>query len=340
MPPPSVPRIAPWEMGDISPSQRPPMSMSTLPTDAVPPAPSSAPGPIAPPILASDILRDEVAPVAPAQRLIIAWLILFSLAFGTAAVFAWLGIFAHELFVPSVVLALVAGSAALLPIPYGTRAVLAAMASLVPLMLGAQGYGPLAAMRARGDWLDAWTIAALTFLPGVLLFRSRYRAFRTARILLGIALIVSIPAEVDFAVAALNVSLPLVTRISNGVVLVAVLGASFGFMGAETTGLSTLWGALIVTTHAAGIGLRAFGPLVGQPGLFAKDAELFVAGGFGEWIAATLAAHAIFQLLAVVSAKAARKVDVHRIVGVSAERSSEPRRFGEDDRPESLGDDD
>ncbi|MEO8799172.1 MAG: hypothetical protein ABI551_14885, partial [Polyangiaceae bacterium] len=330
MPPASAPHIAPWEMNDIAvPSERPPMSMSTLPTDSIPPAaPSSAPQPIAPPILASDILRDEVAPVAPAQRLIVAWLILFALAFGTAAVFAWLGIFAHELFVPSAVMAIVAGCAALLPIPYGTRAVLAAMVSLVPLMLGTQGYGPLAAMRARGDWLDASTIAALTFLPGVLLFRSRYRAFRAARILLGVALILSIPAEVDFAMVALNLSTPLVTRIANGVVFVTVLGASFGFMGAETTGLSTLWGALIVTTHAAGIGLRAFGPMVGQPGLFAKHASFFVAGGVGEWIAATLAAHAIFQLLAVVSAKAARKVDVHRIVGISAEHPNAPTRIG------------
>ncbi|HEX7666470.1 MAG TPA: hypothetical protein VF407_18215 [Polyangiaceae bacterium] len=340
-PPTSVPRIAPWEMTDVAlpPSQRPPMSMSTLPNDSVPPPPSSAPRPVAPPILASDILRDDVAPVAPAQKLIVAWLVLFSLAFGTAAIFAWLGIFAHELFVPSVVTAIVAACAALLPVPYLTRALLAAMASLVPLALGAQGYGPLAAMRTRGDWLDASTIAALTFLPGVLLFRSRYRAFRMARILLGVALVLSIPAELDFAMAALNLSTPLVTRIADGVVFAAVLGAGFGFMGAETTGLGTLWGALIVTTHAAGIGLRAFAPIVGQPGILAKHAGFYISGGFGEWVAATLAAHAIFQLLAAVSAKSARKVDVHQIVGISAEHPSEPTRMGEDERPEALGDD-
>ena len=319
------------------------MSMSALSNaaESYPPPPSSRPPtPVLPPVLASDILRDDVAPIAPAQKAIILWLILFSLAFGTAAIFSWLGLIPRSVLVGSAATAAVAAVAAFLPVPYTLRALFAAAAGLIPLVLGAQGNGPLLAMHSRGDQLDIATLAALTFLPGVLLFRSRYRAFLVARVLLGLALVLSLPAELGFALAALDQAVPLFTRLADGVVFVAVLGACFGFMGAETTGFGAFWGALIVTTHAAGIAARGLPAASDPPStwLSAQHAAYF-AGGLGEWLAATLAAHAIFQLLASLLAKQARRVDVHRIVGPSAERTSDPDHIGEDDRPESLGED-
>jgi hypothetical protein len=325
------------------PLERPPMSMSALPNaaDSYPPPPSSRPGStIKPPILASDILRDEVAPVAPAQKLIVLWSILFSLAFAAAAIFSWVGLTPDTLLVGSAITSVAAALAALLPAPYVLRAFLAATAGMIPLALGVCGSGPLAAMHARGNLVDMATLVALTFLPGVLLFRSRYRAFLIARILLGVALVLSLPAEIGFAMAALDEATPLLTRIADGVVFVGVLGAGFGFMGAETTGFGAFWGALIVTTYAAGIAARGLPALGDPPSTWVTEKHLgFFAAGFGEWLAATLAAHAIFQLFAAFLAKQARKVDVHRIVGPSAESDSTPERLGEDDRPESLGDD-
>ena len=335
---PSIPRIAPWEQ--IGGSDRPPMSMTTLPTDSTPPPPSSQSRvPVAPPVLASDILREDVAPLAPAQRLIILWLLLFSLAFGAAAVFSFLGIFPPALFQASAATAVIAALAALLPVPYTVRAILGVTASLVPLVLGAHGEGPLAAMHGRGALFDQATLVALTILPGALLFRSRYRAFKVARVILALALIASVPAEIGFGLTAYDAAAPLVTRVADGIVLLAVLGAGFGFMGAETTAFGAFWGALIVTTHAAGIGLRASGWIAGSDAFLAPHAWTFVAGGVGEWVAATLAAHAIFQLFAALLGKWARRVDVHQIVGISAETASEPEHLGEDERPESLGDD-
>ncbi|MEO8874461.1 MAG: hypothetical protein ABI461_02650 [Polyangiaceae bacterium] len=322
-------------------SERPPMSMSVLPpSESYPPPPSSQPTDIVkPPVLASDILRDDVAPIAPAQRAIVLWLILLSLSFGSAAFLSWMGFLPRSMLIGSAATAAVAALAALLPVPYTARALLAAAAGLIPLVLGAQGSGPLAAMHLRGDILDFAPPIALTVLPGALLFRARYRAFTIARVLLGCALLLSLPAAFTLATTALDEAAPLVTRIADGVVLVAILGSCFGFMGAETTGFGAFFGATIVTVHAAGIGLRGIVDL-GQKALILPVKLPFLTAGLGEWLAATLAAHAIFQLLASLLAKRARRVDVHRIVGPSAERESDPGRLGEDDRAESLGHDD
>jgi hypothetical protein len=141
--------------------------------------------------------------------------------------------------------------------------------------------------------------------------------------------------------AALDETIPLLTRIADGVVFVGVLGACFGFMGAETTGFGAFWGALIVTTHSAGVAARGLPSTSSAPSTWISGTHFgFFAAGLGEWLAATLAAHAIFQLLAALLAKQARRVDVHRIVGPSAETESGPDRLGEDERAESLGDDD
>ena len=323
--------------------ERPPMSLSAMPpADSYPPAPSSRPSMLlCPPVLASDILRDDVAPIAPAQRAIILWLILFSLAFGSAAVLSLLGFFPSSMLIGSAATAAVAALAALLPVSYVTRALLGAAAGLIPLVLGAVGIGPLSAMHMGGDWLDLAPLTALTFLPGALLFRARYRAFTIARVLLGVALVLSLPAEISFAVTALNEAAPMVTRVADGVVFVAILGSCFGFMGAETTALGAFFGALIVTTHAAGIGLRGFPAFSEIPSRWISPPRwLFLTSGLGEWLAATLVAHAIFQLLAALLSTRARRVDVHRIVGVSAETAGDPNELGEDERPESLGDDD
>ena len=341
---PSVPSIPSLPIAVIETplSELPPMSMSALPNaDTYPPPPSSRPpSPIKPPVLASEMLRDEVAPIAPAQRAIVLWSILFSMAFGTAAIFSWVGLIPHSVLLGAAVTAVVAAVAALLPAPYAVRALLAAAAGLIPLALGVRGDGPLSALHSRGDLLDVATLAALTFLPGVLLFRSRYRAFLIARILLGVALLLSVPAEFAFAQSALDAATPLFTRLADGIAFVGVLGGCFGFMGAETTGFGAFWGALIVSSHAAGIAARGLPTASDPPSTWLSMAHLsFLAGGLGEWLAATLAAHAIFQLLAALWAKQARRVDVHRIVGPSAETESAPDRLGEDERPESLGDD-
>lgn len=292
----------------------PPMSTSSLPPEVQPI--SIVPlVPIKPPVLASDILREEVAPIAPAQRTIRMWLVGFALAFVAMAVTSRLGFGppAGNVFTGSLATAAVALLAALLPAPYAARASLAVIAGLVPLALGVSGEGPLAALGFEG-W--SWGCAGLvlvTLLPGALLFRSRYRAFRAARWILALMLVLSAPALIGLALGAVSDG-EILFRIVHGATLLAALTAFCGFMGEETTGGCAGWALLVILTHAMRLGLHTLGSSSEAFGPWG-----FVVGALGEFVAAALVAFALFQLLAVVFAREARKVDVHRIVGPGAE---------------------
>ena len=271
--------------------------------------------PIKPPVLASDILREEVAPIAPAQRAVRIWLVGFALAFAAVAVASRLGFGPHSrnVFNGSLATAIVALLAALLPAPYAARASLAVIAGLVPLALGAAGEGPLAALGFEGGFWAASGLLLVTLLPGALFFRARYRAFRAARIILALTILASAPAMVGLALGAIadGEALP---RIIHGTTLLIALTAFCGFMGEETTGACTAWALFVIFGHATRLGLQTLG---GGSQLYGSWG--FVVGAIGEFVAAALVAFAIFQLLAVAFAREARKVDVHRIVGPGAE---------------------
>jgi len=162
----------------------PPMSTSSLPPEVAPISvvPFSI---IKPPVLASDILREEVAPIAPAQRAVRIWLAAYALAFAALAAASRMGFGppSSTVFNGSIATAVVALAAALVPAPYAARASFALIAGLVPLALGAVGEGPLAAIGFQGRLAGALGVGLVTLLPGALFFRARYRAFRAARIL-------------------------------------------------------------------------------------------------------------------------------------------------------------
>ncbi|WP_394841589.1 hypothetical protein LZC95_31500 [Pendulispora brunnea] len=293
----------------------PPMSTSSLPPEVRPItiAPRAL---IKPPVLASDILREEVAPMAPAQRAMRIWLLGFALAFAAVGVASRLGFGPSSLNVltGSLATAAVALLATFLPAPYAARASLAIVAGVVPLGLGAMGEGPLAALGFEGGLRGTAGLVLITLLPGSLLFRARYRAFRVARIILALTILLSVPALVSIGMGALDGATPLLLRIANGAALLASLTAFCGFMGEETTGGCGGWALLVIFAQAARLGLHTLG----------KGSELyghwgFVVGAIGVFAAGVLVAFAIFQLLAVAFARQARKVDVHRIVGPGAE---------------------
>ena len=297
------------------PVEQPPVSTTSLPTDARPIVVKRI---LAKPVLASDILREEVAPIAPAQVLVRIWLGLFALAFVAAAVasFEGFGPASPGVFAGSVATAIVATIGAIVPAPYAARASLAAIAGLVPLAMGVRGEGPLAACDFDGTLHAATNLVLVTALPGALLFRARYRAFRAARVILAVVLVCSIPAFAFLALGAIDVSAPLLARVSDGVVAAAVLTALFGFMGEETTGGCGGWATTLVLAHAGRVVLRT---LVFDTTPYGRWG--FVFAGIGEFVASTLVSYAIFQLLAALFAREARKVDVHRIVGPSADDS-------------------
>ena len=302
----------------------PPVSMTSLPPHT---KPFVASQPIKPPVLASDILREEVAPIHPARRAIRVWLFAFSATFALAAIGAKLGVgivrSGDDAFVGAVATSALAITAAIVPLRYSVRAALAALTGLVPLALGAVGLGPLAAFGTEGVLPSATAIALVTLLPAALVFRARYRAFAGARTAVGIALAASVPAVAFLAMAAFDTSVPSVDRAASGIAAASALTALLGFMGPETSAGCSQWAAIIVIAHTSRLTIHAI------RAAWAGDAHgmaSFGAAALGELIASTLVTFALFQILAATLSGLARQVDVHRIVGASAPRSSASSR--------------
>jgi hypothetical protein len=286
--------------------------------------------PVKPPVLASDILREEVAPQAPAQHAVRVGLVALLALSVVAAVAAISGLGAAKLDAPlaaegAVAIAVVAAFAAFVPLPYATRAVLAGLAGAIPLTMGACRLGPLARLGDEGVWRALAMLAMATALPTALLFRSRYRAFRAARVILGAALAVSLPAVVLLALGALDGGQTLAARGIAAVGLAGAAAATLGFMGPETSAGCAQWAALVVGAYAARPSLRA-----GMAAWSGRDQDTLAltAAALGALVAATLVTFALFQVLAAALASQARQVDVHRAVGPGA--SDPSPRFDSD----------
>jgi hypothetical protein len=294
----------------------PPMSTTSLPVDARPSSPVMR---VMPPVLASDMLREELAPIAPARRSIRIGLGTFAAVFALAAIASRVGLVPRTagVFEGSLATATLAGLAALLPAPYAARASLAAVAGLAPLVLGARGLGPLAAIGHEGALRAGTGLVLVTALPGALLFRARYRAFRAARLILALVLATCVPALYFVTLGVLDSDAAFLARASEAAVLVATLTAFFGFMGEETTGGCGRSAAAVLILHSARLASVEWTPARGTEA-FHYGTFGYVFAAAGELAAGALVAFAFFQLLAAVLATRARKVDVHRIAGGSA----------------------
>lgn len=297
------------------------MSTTSLPIDAR--ANSSPAMRVRPPVLASDMLREEVAPIAPARRLIRVWLGTFALVFALAAVASRMGVTsqASGVFEGSVATAILAAIATLVPAPYAARAVIAAIAGLAPLLLGAASLGPLAAIGHEGALRSCAGLLLVTALPGALLFRARYRAFRAARGILAAALLACVPALYFLIVGALEADAALVARVADIAVVAATLTALFGFMGEETTGGCSNWAGLVLLVHAGRLASLDWIPSPASS--LPHGAWGHMVGAAGELAAGSLVAFALFQLLAVAFAAKARQVDIHRIAGADPDNEDE-----------------
>jgi hypothetical protein len=306
-----------------TPTPPPPMSTSSLPASRK--IPLRIP-PVRPPVLASDILRVEVAPRAPAQRAIRIALLAFA-AMSLIAAFAAssglpqvTGLAATRLRAPwafegAVATAVVAAIAAFAPLPYAVRAVVAAVAGAVPLGMGASGLGPLARLGDEGFFPAIAMLAMATALPAALVFRARYRAFRAARAILGVALAVAAPALGLLVACAVDGAQPLGDR---AIAVVGILGAAagtLGFMGPETSAGCMQWAALVVGAYVARPAWRAISAAWSGRD---QDTLALTTAALGSLVALTLVVFAFFQILAAALARQARNVDVHRAIGPGA----------------------
>lgn len=259
------------------------------------------------PILASDVLREDVAPIEPGKQALRCWMV--ALGLGVVAV----GVAEHAGFLPGGLVAARVSFAwggillalAAIPLPYVIRCVLAAIVGMTALAIGLGGYGPLAPIvRFPNDlvWEGARALAASS-LAAALLFRARYRAYRGARVVLAASLVAALPALVN-ACIVIATGHP-IERITSAVVIAAVLTSLLGFMGAGTTAASNVWAITVVAAFGSDVMARALWATSSSTSWAAQ-----IQAGLAFAATTTLMALGGFQFLAWAMASDARRVDV------------------------------
>lgn len=261
------------------------------------------------PVLASEVLREDVAPFRPWERAFRIWQGVLGLVLLTAGGFAHAEVVPASALSPWIAYGLGAGLIALgsISMPYVARGTLSLLLGMTAVGLGLAGWGPLEAVVRPGEsplW-EAAKVMAATALPAALLFRARYRAYLGARVALLVALAVALPAAVH---AGMSVAQgPLFASVAAALTLVAILSSLMGFMGEGTTAASTAWAVFVVVMF--GVELMARSLWLGT-GWSAFTGDLHA--GMMWMVACTLTSTGLFQLLAAAFAADARRVDVMR----------------------------
>jgi hypothetical protein len=254
------------------------------------------------PLLASEALMEDLAPVEPSRSGARAWSAgvgAASLVFGALPACGLLpgGVPAA---IPWFVTGAIALVAAIARVTYRQRAVAMVVLGLLSGVVALQGANGALMEADRGAGWALARLAGAVALPAALLFRARYRAYRGARFALGAALALSLPFAVHVVIGLFGPSG--LTTAGAVAVLFVLAGSLAGFMGAETTGAGAYMAPAGVAVLAIDLALRGVGhgPLLGV----VTDAIAF--GG-----AAALASIGLFQILAWRFAADARRIDLH-----------------------------
>ncbi|MEB2313808.1 MAG: hypothetical protein OZ921_14970 [Sorangiineae bacterium] len=260
------------------------------------------------PILASEMLREELAPLEPGRSSCRLWQL------GAAAALCLLGLALRSgLGLPDEPTggAMVAFSAAgatatvaLLPFPYALRAAMGVLLAGVLVALGLRGAGPLAGLTVDGNLpRSAARLVALTVVPAALMFRAHYRAYRRARLVLAAALALALPFVALEGALLVDADAAFIPRAAAAAAIAAVASGLLGFMGEGTTGLASAWAVLILVALPAELAARELTPLADAA--TGRLTYLMTAGG----VLATglLASFGLFQLAATALARDARR---------------------------------
>jgi hypothetical protein len=294
--------------GRAHPPRSPASGVHTAPTAPIKTAKKKTP----PPILASEVLREDLAPLEPGRRasqwwdgavalLFLAVGVLHRFGFGVADVSPQAG---------AICLAAAAatGATGLVPFPYLWRAVVGGLAGAIVVALGLFGAGPLALLGEpiSNPLTETFRVVTCVAIPAALLFRSHYRAYDRGRLLLGIAFVLALP----FLASSVHVVLdgPTMAKVGAGLAITGALLGLIAFMSAPTT-LIGAWCAQVLTALiAADIGLRQlYAPRPSGSGTLT-----YVLTGVAFFAAVVPIALGLFQTWAAVYAREARLVDVHR----------------------------
>lgn len=260
---------------------------------------------VRPPILASEVLREELAPIEPGRITLRLWLTGMSACMAAIGVLIWFGYLPDSS--EAACLALGAAGLTLLAtlVPYALRGVLVSVAGLTVIVFGLLGRGPLHALvpAHKEVFTGLARVLAATCLPAALLFRARYRAYRGARIALVFGLLLAAPAVAHAGLVI--ASGPSIARVTSALVVLSVLTSLLGFMGSGTTGASTAWAIAVVVTIGIDLSLPVLWP---TPAL--KPHLSQVETGIVFVVSCALTAIGLFKILASVLAGDARRVDV------------------------------
>lgn len=276
-------------------------------------------GATAPPVLASEALREDVAPMHPWSGAFRVWDGVLGVLVASAGLLVHLGVWKAAPGGPWVAYSLGAALILLgaLPMPYVARGVGSLLLGMLVVALGLVGTGPLANV-AGATQGPVWTVAyvvAGTALAAALLFRARYREFLGARVTLLVAMVFALPAAAHAGVSAAIG--PLGATIASGLVLAVILASLLGFMGDGTTTVSTVWAVVVVVVMGVDRMVEPFWVGAGWDGYHQG-----IRAGLVLMIACTLTSKGLFQLLASAFAEDARRVDVLRNRQPSLHRAS------------------
>lgn len=275
------------------------------------------------PVLASEVLREELAPLQPSREQCRVWLVGLALALACLSLALRWGVGMPNGGADAATVGFSAAGALLavaaLPFPYALRASVVLLVGATLMVLGMRGAGPLAGMVVDGSgWRVAARLLAMTALPAALLFRAHYRAYGRARQILAAAMLLSIPFLASEVMLTLDSAAPMVLRIAATVNVAVVLCGLFGFMGVSTTGASTLWALLVLAVLPIEVGLRELTHLAdGATGFLTYPAT-----AVGMLVCGLMTSLASFQLLSAALAPEARRLSLPRVSSPAPETPS------------------
>ncbi len=263
-----------------------------------------------PPLLASEALMEDLAPVEPARGAARLWCAAIGLTFVLLGGLSVAGLRpgGYGAGASSFALGAVAMVAALTRVSYRQRAVAMVAAGVLSTVLGLFGSGPALGIDVGGgaSWGAARALAAAA-LPAALAFRARYRAYAGARWLLGAAFAATLPflAHAIFRVASRELGLEHVGDIS---VIIAVAASLLGFMGSETTGAGAYLAGAVVLALTADLALAGF---AAQGGLTLRGAIAVATTALAFAATSSITFIGLFQILAWRLAADARRINLH-----------------------------
>ena len=272
------------------------------------------------PVLASECLRDDIAPIEPHARRTNVWLA----SLGGALVLVTIAMLAKLVPSRSMVQTMVpalAGIAIALPTlaraPYTARGGIALGAALSLLVVGLAGIGP-GVRGAMHPSIDAVRVFGPALLSASLFLRASYRASRTTRvgIATGVVLFVMAGAWAG-GVAVWSSDVSIWARLGAGSMLLLSALSFLGFMSEETTGACEVWGVLALVFGAAALSLDALRT--------APLDRMLAIGAFVSALAMAVASIAAYTIGAAFIGPRARHKE-HKRASLPPSRPAEERR--------------